>query len=544
MYKFSLAILPFLSVLILTACGEVEEAKSDISILMSEHENELPLSELKPANSQKSKKILANLPELLSTLEYSYLDLDIKDVSSVLKISKIIQSGNHVDVYVEYLGSGGKIHLLDSTCTKFGFFKCGGWSSFLYTLKDDDSNNKYQLSKLNNLKISPSYIKKNFSEASQAKMMNAMVSGSIQVNNSAGIEFLKLDTLEDKNFILAFDGVKNRIKRFDINEGYDGTWHFKNLRLDLSIQEQQYINDFKTYLKQFELDKLSIDTLSQLYSYTEYPQIQKLIARSILTRELLKNSIADLHQFNLHYKKHMKLVEESVAKIFELVEIKDSVSGYEWFISHYSSTSYAKKALDTIHKIMFGKAKKVNTIASYNSFVFSYPTAKQINQANELAYEMEKEVYTELGVLSFWDTDHKKEKKSRKFLIKAKQIERFPRDNELRGNRKSGYLIVADRMYSLLQEEFDDSEATLRHLESQEFKDFVSDFKSIMRDIKYTLEKIEDNSNRISRYTEEMISVAKEGFSDAKADRAMTAYYEKKKTEWDKLMHYKDTGYN
>lgn len=543
MYKLILAILPFLLVMILTACGEVEEEKSDMSILMNEHENELPLSELKLANSQKSKEILENLP-ILSNAEYSYLDLDIQSSSPTLHISKVIQTGSHVDVYVEYSGKNGKIHLLESTCTRIGWTKCGRWESFLFELKDDESNNKYQLSRLKNLKISSSYIKNNFSEKSQTKMLNAMASGSIRVNNSAGIEFLKLNALEDKSFILAFDGVEDKIKNFDINEGYDGDWHFKNLRLDLSIQEQQYIKDFKIYLKQFELDKLSISTLKKVYAYTEYPQIQELIARNILTREKLKNSITDLHQFNLHYKKQRKLIDESVAKIFKLVEIKDSVSGYEWFISNYSSTKYAKKALDIIHKTMFAKAKIVNTVTAYNSFVFSYPTAKQINQANELAYEIEKEIYTELGVLSFWDTDHKKEKKSRKFLIKAKQIERFPRDNDLRGNRKSGYLIVADRMYSLLQEEFDDSEATLRHLESQEFKDFVSDFKSIMRDIKYTLEKIEDNSSRISRYTEEMISVAKEGFSDAKADRAMTAYYEKKKTEWDKLMHYRDTGYN
>ena len=251
-----------------------------------------------------------------------------------------------------------------------------------------------------------------------------------------------------------------------------------------------------------------------------------------------------MHEFNKKYKSHKDVVNESIDHLYKLIKIKDSVAGYEWFITNYSSSKYSKQALERIHEIMFSKAQKVDTIAAYNSFVFSYPTAKQVKLANELANEKERKMYTNLGFMGFWDTDYKKEKKARELLIKAKQIERFPTDNKLYGKRKSGYLIVANRMYQLLQEEFDDTDATLRHLESQEFKDFVKTFKSIMSDIRSTLNRIEENSRNISRYTEEMVDVSKNGFSDAKADRAMSAYYAQKHRNWEKFMHYRDKGYN
>ncbi len=98
-------------------------------------------------------------------------------------------------------------------------------------------------------------------------------------------------------------------------------------------------------------------------------------------------------------------------------------------------------------------------------------------------------------------------------------------------------------MYDLLQEKFDDSDATLRHLESQEFKDFVRTFKSVMNNIKRSLNKIQNNTSNLERYAKDMVNISAQGFADSKADREMTAYHEKKKTQWDKFMHFRDKGY-
>jgi DNA-binding ferritin-like protein len=92
-------------------------------------------------------------------------------------------------------------------------------------------------------------------------------------------------------------------------------------------------------------------------------------------------------------------------------------------------------------------------------------------------------------------------------------------------------------MYELLQKEFIESEATLRHLESQEFKDFVKDFRYVMKNIQRTL-------NQTNNYIKEVVSISKRGFEDAKADREMAAYYTKQHRDWEKFMHFRDKGYN
>ncbi|MDB2562918.1 hypothetical protein N9X61_04865 [Sulfurimonas sp.] len=136
------------------------------------------------------------------------------------------------------------------------------------------------------------------------------------------------------------------------------------------------------------------------------------------------------------------------------------------------------------------------------------------------------------NILGIFSSD---EKKSRALLIKAKQIER--QGNEYYGVEKSGYIIITNRMYDLLQEEFDDTDATLRHLESQEFKDFVRTFKNVMN-------RISSKLDNIAKYSSEILKVSQKGFSDANADRDMSEYHNEEKRKWDKLMHFRDKGYN
>jgi len=175
--------------------------------------------------------------------------------------------------------------------------------------------------------------------------------------------------------------------------------------------------------------------------------------------------------------------------------------------------------------------------------------AQEVKEANALAKELESYKYTDTipswfrsimpdfladifnGIFGIFSSD---EKKSRALLIKAKQIER--QGNEYYGVKKAGYVMITNRMYDLLQEEYDDTDATLRFLESEEFKDFVRTFKSVMR-------SMNDRLNDISRYSSEILEVSKQGFSEANADRDMSEYKNEEQRKWQKFMHLRDKGY-
>jgi len=234
--------------------------------------------------------------------------------------------------------------------------------------------------------------------------------------------------------------------------------------------------------------------------------------------------------------------EEAIKNIYKFTKKQNNISGYEWFILKYSNAIQVKDAINNIHNLAFKKAKEIDTISAYNTFIISYPTASQVKEANNHAYEKEVEKYTNLGMFVFFNSEDKLEKKARKLLIKAKQIERYPANNDIE-NRQAGYLIIANRMYRLLQDKFDDTDATLRYLESEEFKDFVKSFKTIMNEIKYILRQIENNTSNSNKYIKELVNISAKGFEDIKADRAMTEYYTKQHREWEKYMHLRDKGY-
>ena len=227
--------------------------------------------------------------------------------------------------------------------------------------------------------------------------------------------------------------------------------------------------------------------------------------------------------------------KQAIENIYKSTKQQNNISGYEWFVSKYPNALQIKDAIENIHKLAYDKAKEINTISAYNTFIISYPTALQVKEANDKTYKLEEKKYTDLGMMGFFGKEAKLEKKARKLLIKAKQIERKSKDYS--GDAKAGYIIVANRMYQLLQDKFDESDATLRYLESQEFKDFVDTFKRVMNNISYKLSNIE-------RYSSEILSTSKQGFEDAKADRQMSRYKSEQQHQWEKRMHLRDKGYN
>jgi len=255
------------------------------------------------------------------------------------------------------------------------------------------------------------------------------------------------------------------------------------------------------------------------------------------------------NEFKEATEKLEKLYQALYQKTFESIKKENNIAGYEWFVKSYPDAPQVKNAIENIHKIGFAEAKKINTVSAYNTFIISYPMANEVNEANTLAKDLERYQYTDTlpswfrsimpnfladifnSIFGVFSSD---EKKSRALLIKAKQVER--EGNEHYGDKKAGYVIITKRMHDLLQEEFNDTDATLRFLESEEFKDFVRTFKSVMS-------SMDSRLDNIARYTSEFLEVSKQGLEEAKADRDMAEFYTNQHREWEKRMHFRDKGY-
>jgi len=289
------------------------------------------------------------------------------------------------------------------------------------------------------------------------------------------------------------------------------------------VKQKDTIKDYMWFLNKYS--SFYVDLTDHIY---------KLIEK--------KNNITEYEYFLDKFPSSYKSID-ALNTIYKLTKTENNISGYEWFISKHPKAPQVVDAIKNIHKLAYNKAKSINTISAYNTFVYAYPFASQVRDANDKAYEIEAKKYTDIGLLGgFFQKETKMEKKARKLLIKAKQIERTAQDYS--GNAKAGYIIVANRMYQLLQEKFDDSEATLNYMNSLEFKDFTNSFKKAMKDIKYILNQINSNTFDISRYAQESINISKQGFEDSKADRAMSRYKNEEHTKWEKRMHLREKGYN
>lgn len=227
--------------------------------------------------------------------------------------------------------------------------------------------------------------------------------------------------------------------------------------------------------------------------------------------------------------------EEAVSNMFSVafneVKKEKNIAGYEWFIETFPKAPQIKQAISNLHSLVFDKAKDIDTIESYNTFIIAYPNAQEVAKANSIASDLEKDFYNPSGLFK---NNEEIDRNAQKLLIAAKKIER--KSNEYSGQAKFGYILIVNRMYKLLETEFDESEATLRHLESLDFKDFTRVFQTTMNQLNNTLQNI-------SRNTYDLIHVSKQGFADAQADREMAAYKKEEKVKWDKYMHFRDKGY-
>ncbi len=377
-------------------------------------------------------------------------------------------------------------------------------------------------------------------------------------------------------FINQINSMKNTFIS-NRNQFYNGKKYLEN-----------YINKAKLHISELQINtKLTIaiskNNIKVLENYISQNQNthQSIEALEVLIKLVFKtnqisaykrfiNKYPDSHSINImkenidknHYKFFKDIKQNDLKSYFKYIELypkskyiknilinsyttikkQNNISGYEWFINKYPQAPQSKEAIKSINILAYNKAKQINTISAYNTFVYAYPYASQVKESNDNAYNLESKKYTDIGMIAgFFQKEATMEKKARGLLVRAKQIERISHDYN--GNAKAGYIIVANRMYQLLQDKFIDSKATLDYMNSLDFKDFTTSFKQAMKDIKYILTQINNNTSDISKYAQDSINISKQGFADAKADREMSRYKDEQHHKWDKLMHLKDKGY-
>ncbi|MDO6425891.1 hypothetical protein Q4489_02655 [Thalassotalea sp. 1_MG-2023] len=215
-------------------------------------------------------------------------------------------------------------------------------------------------------------------------------------------------------------------------------------------------------------------------------------------------------------------------KVYQRVKEADNIASYQWYIKHVQQSEHTQEALLTLYKRAFELADDRGTIASYNDFIIAYPFAPQVNQATEYARSLEEDEYS-----SYFSSD---EELSRRLLVRSKQISRVA--NQYRYDN-TGYLLVIDRMNTLLQDMYPGQDATLRHLESEEFKDFHRDFSRAMRSLSSKLDNINKNVKDLKRHVAKQSDMIEQHFEKAAQDRETASELTRQHRMWERYLQGK-----
>jgi len=234
------------------------------------------------------------------------------------------------------------------------------------------------------------------------------------------------------------------------------------------------------------------------------------------------------------FPKHQFPIKSAVHNLYKIIASKENISGHEWFAQSFPKSVEAKDALQNVYRLLFKKAKSINTVSAYNSFIIACPLAPQVRKANKMAYDLERSIYTDFGWLSFIGKDKKKEKNARKLLSNLKIIEFNIYDKVDR--EKTGYTLIVNRMENLLKSEFIDTEATLIRLESDNFKSsknlYNEAIKAIQSVQKLMAQGIKNFSDLIILQTQTIIS----HFRESNRNAELSKYRTEKQQEWEKYI--------
>ncbi len=191
---------------------------------------------------------------------------------------------------------------------------------------------------------------------------------------------------------------------------------------------------------------------------------------------------------------------ESLAnKVYQSIDHSDYTLLYTFTKKFYNNLGIVQQAYRDMHKelikmhqMAFGKAKEIDTVSAYNTFVFAYPHTSQVKEANQKAYELEKKHYADIGMLGFFGKDEKMNKQARSLLIEAQSILDIALDKEKNASIvDTGYYMVVNRMYEFAKKEFVDTDRVLTLKESPELNEFDKTLQQKLQEQADNIKKIE-----------------------------------------------------
>ena len=440
---------------------------------------------------------------------HTYNDLHLK--SGNITLIEFTQNAESIKIKFKVSRKSGYIYL-NTTCARPGWFSCERWEDIRYYIK---SNNK----------IIPLTRVQDFVYQDSTEHLT-MLRANNESQDRIPLKYLTSDT-----FTLYFKHSGHRIKKFSLIEGDSGNWNYYDVKLPSSSKEEiDFDNNAYNMLSKYKKEdfkELSNDELfEKINKYILYNKIKQFFQELALSRGVKSNDIFILVNI-VRLNPNINILNKSHEKIYEIISNENKISGYQWFISNYPRAKESRKALQNIYELAYNDAQSIDTLESYNDFIIAYPYADQkVEEAQDKAYKLEEKVYS-----GWFSSD---EKNSRALLVKSKQLERKMKDADTEA--RDGYRLVIDRMNKLLQDKYPAEEATLRYLESEEFKDFYRDLKKSLASIQDTLKRIDSNTSDLSSTLKNQNQIMDSHFREAAQSREMAAKYTEQHRLWERYL--------
>ena len=226
------------------------------------------------------------------------------------------------------------------------------------------------------------------------------------------------------------------------------------------------------------------------------------------------------------YAKYEELEQKKYAEIFEDVDDEDNLVVYSWFAERFTSlkANDMEEAIEKMHQIAFDEAEDIDTLSAYNTFILAYPYAKQVEEANKRAYELEEDKYTDIGFFGFFDKSDKMNKQARKLLLDMDEIFReAAKHNEFADYENVGHFLIVQRMLDLALKEFGDTDAILTLKESNKLRNIKRIIDQKINGRNHNINQIKtDNIEDAMKFRS---TLADNVMNDSIADAKMREFY-------------------
>lgn len=203
--------------------------------------------------------------------------------------------------------------------------------------------------------------------------------------------------------------------------------------ISLAIYNYSTLTDEK---EQKDLDKIP---LNQNF----FDNVTNMICKEALADANNLNTVEGYNEFLNYYKRSPQeykneAVENRNIAAYKIASGINTVASFQEFITTYPNAQQAKLATEKRNALAFNLAKEVNTIKEYEKFISTYPAAAEVEEAwsriHELAFASAKKENSSKAYKAFMD----KYPKSKQFTdSKNLFLERQFSENTSQGNWKS-----------------------------------------------------------------------------------------------------------